>query len=118
MLNDTTGFEQLRCRKAKAQTRLNGCTLAADAHKECGSGTTKRECFFPTHCPEFDEVLHNSGTNHRTVDGGVGEKQHKVLVVGEANAVVHPGWIKQQQVSGVKSYLLKCAENFECDLLM
>lgn len=58
----------------------------------------QKEDVFTTYCPEFDEVLHNSGANHRTVDGGVGQEQHKVLVVGEANAVVHPGWSKQQQM--------------------
>lgn len=57
-----------------------------------------KEDVFTTYCPELDEVLHHSGTNHRAVDGGVGQEQDKVLVVGEANAVVHPGWSEQQQM--------------------
>lgn len=72
-----------------------------------------------TYCPELDEVLHHSGADHCTVDGGVGQKQHKVLVVGEADAVVHPGWSKQQQmVSKIKSSLLKLFIDFKCKSIL
>lgn len=69
------------------------------------------EDVFTTYCPELDEVLHNSGANHCTVDGGVGQKQHKVLVVGEANAVVHPGRRKQQRIVKQK---LKIISTYVC----
>lgn len=51
-----------------------------------------KEDVFNTYRQEFNEILHDSGANDCTVDGGVGQEQHKVLVVGESYAVVHPGW--------------------------
>lgn len=43
-----------------------------------------------TYGPEFDEILHNSGTDYDTVERCVGQEQDKVFIVGESDAVVHP----------------------------
>lgn len=45
---------------------------------------------FCTYGPEFDEILDDCSTNDDAVEWGVCQKQDKVLVVWEANTVIHP----------------------------
>lgn len=53
-----------------------------------------------THGPELYEILQNRGRDEQTVDQRVGQEEDEELVVGEADAVVHPVDTKRSNTLG------------------